>query len=128
MDDTRGTIFVLAHGRTEAFDENDARLMTTLADFAAMGYRQQKQRAQFIIHQERAVAAAKMASHLAHEINNPLQSMTHSAFLIAEGKPDRGSKVLGRGPLLATRCRTARSRLAQIESESRLIVHFSGAL
>jgi nitrogen-specific signal transduction histidine kinase len=89
------------HGRTEAFDENDARLMTTLADFAAVGYRQQKQRAQFII-QERAVAVAKMASHLAHEINNPLQSMTNAAFLIAEGKPDCDSKVLGRGPLLAT--------------------------
>jgi hypothetical protein len=35
---TRGTIFVMAHGRTEAFDESDARLMTMLADFAAMGY------------------------------------------------------------------------------------------
>ena len=74
----------MADGRAEAFDENDARFMTTLADFAAVGYRQQKQRAQFII-QERAVAVAKMASHLAHEINNPLQSMTNAAFLIAEG-------------------------------------------
>jgi hypothetical protein len=36
-EDTRGTIFVMAHGRAEAFDSNDARLMTMLADFAAMG-------------------------------------------------------------------------------------------
>jgi hypothetical protein len=28
---TRGTIFVMAHGRTEAFDSNDARLMTMLS-------------------------------------------------------------------------------------------------
>ena len=95
-EDTRGTIFVMAHGRSEAFDENDARLMTMLADFAAMGYRQQKQQAQIII-QERAAAAAKMANHLAHEINNPLQSMTNAAFLIAEGKPDCDSKALGLG-------------------------------
>jgi nitrogen-specific signal transduction histidine kinase len=88
----------MAYGRAEAFDENDARLMTTLADFAAVGYRQQKQRAQFIKQWQ----SRSMASHLAHEINNPLQSMTNAAFLIAEGKPDCDSKVLGRGPLLAT--------------------------
>ena len=67
-EDSRGTIFVMAHGRTEAFDENDARLMTMLADFAAMGYRQQKQQARLIV-QERAAAAAQMANRLAHEIN-----------------------------------------------------------
>ena len=93
-EDTRGTIFVMAHGRTEAFDENDARLMTMLADFAAMGYRQQKQQAR-LISQERAAAAAQMANRLAHEINNPLQSMTNSAYLVAEGSPDCDSKALG---------------------------------
>jgi hypothetical protein len=93
-EDTRGTIFVMAHGRTEAFDENDARLMTMLADFAAMGYRQQKQLAQQI-SQERAAAAAQMAHRLAHEINNPLQSMTNAAYLVAEGAPESDSKALG---------------------------------
>jgi signal transduction histidine kinase len=95
-EDTRGTIFVMAHGRTEAFDGNDARLMTMLADFAAMGYRQLKQQARLIV-QERAAAAAQMANRLAHEINNPLQSMTNAAFLVAEGNPDSDSKALGRG-------------------------------
>jgi hypothetical protein len=93
-EDTRGTIFVMAHGRTEAFDENDERLMTMLADFAAMGYRQQKQRAR-LISQERAAAAAQMAHRLAHEINNPLQSMTNAAYLVAEGTPDSDPKALG---------------------------------
>ena len=94
-EDTRGTIFVMAHGRSEAFDENDARLMTMLADFAAMGYRQQKQQAK-LIAQERMAAVAQMAHVLAHEINNPLQSMTNSAYLISQGSPEsveRGAEL-----------------------------------
>jgi hypothetical protein len=94
-EDTRGTIFVMAHGRSEAFDENDARLMTMLADFAAMGYRQLKQQAR-LIAQERATSAAQMANRLAHQINNPLQSMTNVAFLVAEGGPGCDTKELGR--------------------------------
>jgi hypothetical protein len=94
-EDTRGTIFVMAHGRTEAFDENDARLMTMLADFAAMGFKQQKQQAR-LIEQARLAAAAKMANELAHEINNPLQSMTNAAYLVAEGNAGLDQKALGR--------------------------------
>ncbi len=93
-EDTRGTIFVMAHGRTEAFDENDARLMTMLADFAAMGFKQQKQQAR-LIEQARIAAAAKMANELAHEINNPLQSMTNAAYLVAEGNAELDRKALG---------------------------------
>ena len=92
-EETRGTIFVMAHGRTEAFDANDARLMTMLADFAAMGYRQQKQQAK-IIAQERAAGAAQMAHKLAHEINNPLQSMTNIAYLVEQGS-EQDPKMLG---------------------------------
>jgi len=77
----------MAHGRTEAFDENDAHLMTMLADFAAMGYRQQNQQARLIAH-ERAKAAAQMANQLAHQINNPLQSVTNLAFMLSEGQGD----------------------------------------
>jgi hypothetical protein len=94
-EDTRGTIFVMAHGRTEAFDDEDARLMTMLADFAAMGYRQQKQQARIIV-QERAAAAAQMANQLAHQINNPLQSITNTAYLFAEGGAEQDQKALGR--------------------------------
>jgi hypothetical protein len=94
-ENTRGTIFVMAHGRTEAFDQNDARLMTMLADFAAMGYRQQKQHTARIA-QERTAAAAQMANRLAHQINNPLQSMTNTAFLIGEGASDSDPRALAR--------------------------------
>jgi len=95
-EDTRGTIFVMAHTRTEAFDQNDVRLMTMLADFAAMGYRNQKQQARLIV-QERAAAAAHVANELAHKINNPLQSMTNAAFLIENSSSDRDQKALGEG-------------------------------
>jgi signal transduction histidine kinase len=91
---TRGTIFVMAHGREEAFDESDARLMTMLADFAAMGYRQQKQQSR-LIAQERTAASAQMANKLAHQINNPLQSMTNAAYLLAEGTPGLDPRILG---------------------------------
>lgn len=36
-DQTRGTIWIMAHGRTEAFDAEDCRMMQALADFAATG-------------------------------------------------------------------------------------------
>jgi hypothetical protein len=94
-EDTRGTIFVMAHGRTEAFDKNDARLMTMLADFAAMGFKQQKRQAR-LIEQARIAAAAKMANELAHEINNPLQSMANAAYLVAEGNAELDQRALGR--------------------------------
>jgi hypothetical protein len=93
-EDTRGTIFVMAHEREEAFDQNDARLMTMLADFAAMGYKQQKVHAASIVV-ERTKAAAQMAHALAHEINNPLQSMTNAAYLLAEGEGEHDSRELG---------------------------------
>ncbi len=93
-EDTRGTIFVMAHGRKQAFDQTDARLMTMLADFAAMGYRHQRLQARLIV-QERAAAAAQMANRLAHEINNPLQSMTNAVFLLEQCGPDCDAKALG---------------------------------
>jgi GAF domain len=94
-EETRGTIFVMAHGRTEAFDENDVRLMNMLADFAAMGFRQQSQHVR-LIAQERAAAAAQMANELAHQINNPLQCMTNAAYILATGCGKDEAQVLGR--------------------------------
>jgi signal transduction histidine kinase len=95
-EDTRGTIFVMAHGHDEAFDQNDVALMSMLANFAAMGFSQQKQRARFIA-QQRTAAAAQMAHELAHEINNPLQSMTNIAYMIAQGNGNQDPRALGQG-------------------------------
>src|ERR1700735_1986071 len=80
VDETRGTIFVMAHGRIEAFDGEDARMMQLLADFAAMGFRQQHQQKE-LMEKERAAAAAAMANELAHKINNPLQALTNQLYI-----------------------------------------------
>ena len=83
VDETRGTIFVMAHGRTEAFDQEDYRLMKVLADFAALGVREQKQQ-ELLLQKARASAAGTMANELAHKINNPLQSLTNVLYLAAQ--------------------------------------------
>ncbi len=94
VDGTRGTIFVMSHGRTEAFDQDDLRMMEMLADFAAMGVRQQRQRAHHL-QQASAAAAAGMANELAHRINNPLQSLTNVLYLASEGYHGADAKAVG---------------------------------
>jgi hypothetical protein len=94
VDETRGTIFVMAHGRAEAFDEEDCRTMQVLANFSAMAVKQQKQQ-KLIIEQARSAAAAAMANDLAHKINNPLQSLTNMLFLAAQGHHGEEGKVIG---------------------------------
>jgi hypothetical protein len=95
IDETRGTIFIMAHGRAEAFDQNDCRVMELLADFAAMGVRHQKQQRMLLEHAT-AAAAAAMANDLAHKINNPLQSLTNILYLAAEGHLGMDAKQVGR--------------------------------
>jgi RNA polymerase sigma factor (sigma-70 family) len=93
--DTRGTIFIMAHGRTAAFDRDDGQMMRALADFASMAVRQQRQQ-QTLLRQAKAAASAEMANQLAHRINNPLQSLMQVAYLAAEGYSDCDAKTLGR--------------------------------
>lgn len=95
VDETRGTIFIMAHGPAEAFDLNDCRLMELLADFAAMGVRHQKQQKR-LFDQAGNMAAAAMANDLAHKINNPLQSLTNVMYLAAEGQSGMDAREVGR--------------------------------
>jgi hypothetical protein len=76
----RGTIFIISHSNDEAFDSEDLHLMQVLANFAAMGVRQQRQQER-LLKQAAATAAMSMANDLAHQINNPLQSLTNVLFL-----------------------------------------------
>jgi signal transduction histidine kinase len=94
VDETRGTIFVMAHGRNEAFDGEDARMMQLLADFAAMGFRQQRQQKE-LMEKERAAAAAAMANELAHKINNPLQALTNQLYLARESDSKLAEEMSG---------------------------------
>jgi nitrogen-specific signal transduction histidine kinase len=70
-------------------------MMQVLADFAAMGVRQQKQQ-RMLLEQASAAAAAAMANDLAHKINNPLQSLTNNLYLAAEGHHGEDGKAVGR--------------------------------
>jgi RNA polymerase sigma factor (sigma-70 family) len=94
VEDTRGTIFIMAHGRTAAFDKDDGQMMRVLADFAAMAVRHQRQQ-HALLQQAKAAAAAAMANKLAHQINNPLQSLMNVAYLAAEGQSGHNAKTLG---------------------------------
>ncbi len=94
----RGTIFILAHGRREAFDSHDLHMMTLFADFAAMALEHQLYVAAGL-KKARAAAAAAMANELAHEINNPLQSLTNLLFLMTEQQEREDLKKMGRQAL-----------------------------
>jgi len=94
VQETRGTIFIMAHGRTEAFDKDDGRMMRVLADFAAMAVRHQRQQ-QALLQQAKAASAAETANRLAHTIGNPLQTLMRLARLAAEGQSDLDAKTLG---------------------------------
>ena len=93
VEEMRGTIWIMAHGRTEAFDGSDCRMMSLLADFAAMAVRHERQQ-RTLMQQTSAAAAAAMANDLAHQINNPLQSLVNLAYLAAEGQSGSDAKTL----------------------------------
>jgi nitrogen-specific signal transduction histidine kinase len=93
VEETQGTIWIMAHGRDEAFDREDLRMMQLLADFAAMGVRQKHQR-ELLMRQTKATAAAAMANELAHEINNPLQSLTNVVYIASHSENGSDARVL----------------------------------
>ena len=93
VDQTRGTIWIMAHGRTEAFDRNDLEMMELLADFAAMGVRHQGQQ-KLRVAEATAAATNALADALAHKINNPLQSLMNLAYLATIGEPGGDAKDL----------------------------------
>jgi nitrogen-specific signal transduction histidine kinase len=83
-DETRGTIWIMAHGRAEAFDREDCKMMQALANFAATGVKLQQQQS-LLMQQARITAATEMANDLAHQINNPLQGLMQTVFLFGRG-------------------------------------------
>jgi signal transduction histidine kinase len=93
VDQTRGTFWIMAHEEPEAFDREDLRVMQALADFASMAVVHQRQQTA-MIRQGSAAAAAKMANDLAHEINNPLQSLMNLVYVAAESDSGGDAKVL----------------------------------
>jgi len=84
VEETRGTIWIMSHRNAEAFDGEDLRLMLTLANFAAMGVRHQRQQ-KILMAKAKTAAAAALANELAHRINNPLQSVVNLLYITRDG-------------------------------------------
>jgi hypothetical protein len=82
-DGQRATIWVVAHERTHAFDHTDYDIMKIFADFASTAFAATLQHRRNLLTAT-ANGAAAMAHTLAHRINNPLQSVTNSVFLLEE--------------------------------------------
>lgn len=83
----RGTIWAVAHHSSEAFDMEDYLLLSTLASFAALALRHEKQQ-RLLREGEMQTACAARASELAHLINNPLQALLNTLWLAQQGGPD----------------------------------------
>jgi hypothetical protein len=86
-DGIRGTIWAVSHTSDEAFERPDYELLRSLSDFVAIIMRQQKQDERARQAAE-AQASANRAHQMAHQINNPLQSLTNTMFLASKGGPD----------------------------------------
>jgi GAF domain-containing protein len=83
----RGTIWAVSHQSREAFDIDDYSLLSTLADFVAIALRHHMQE-EALREQEKIAAHAAIANELAHEINNPLQSVSNALYLAAKGSEE----------------------------------------
>lgn len=84
----RGTIWAVSHTSAEAFDRHDYELLKSLSDYVAVILRQQD----LVDKNRRAAreqASAERAHKMAHQINNPLQSLTNTMFLASQEGPDR---------------------------------------
>ena len=79
----RGTLWILAHGRTEAFDQDDCRIMRILTDLAAMGVRQQGAAPAPLTEEASQAATTRL---LAKKFDHSLQGM-RSALYVAGWSP-----------------------------------------
>jgi len=88
----RGTIWAVAHDSAEAFEPQDYELLKSLSDFVAIILRQQAAE-KLARRLERAEASSARAHEMAHEINNPLQSLTNTMYLARQGGPNAQAYV-----------------------------------
>ena len=88
----RGTIWAVAHHSRAAFAPDDYQLLQVLGDLAAMAVRHQAQMGA-VRERERGVASADRANELAHQINNPLQTLTNTLYLARQGGPEAAAAL-----------------------------------
>jgi hypothetical protein len=110
-DEIRGTIWAVSHTSEEAFERPDYELLKSLSDYVAIIIRQQKldEKAR---QAAKAQASADRAHKMAHQINNPLQSLTNTMFLASQGGPDAESYMQSALTELASLSERVRKLLA----------------
>ncbi|MFC5862099.1 sigma factor [Acidicapsa dinghuensis] len=90
VENGRGTIWIMAHGRAEAFDREDCKIMEVLSNFAASGVRLQRQQ-RTLLEQARVAGEAALANSIAQQINRPLEELRRSVFLLSQRDPGSDS-------------------------------------
>jgi hypothetical protein len=91
MDDIRGTLFIMAHNRDEAFDLGDCQRMELLADFASLAIRQRRQQDAFL-KQASLTRRSAMAGKPTNKATNPVQSLIDVLYLSEAGTPTTASR------------------------------------
>lgn len=87
VEDVRGTIWIMAHDREGAFDGEDCRITEVLSNFAATGVRLERQQ-KSLLEQARVAGENALANSIAHQINNPLQELMQTVYLLARKDPE----------------------------------------
>ncbi len=83
----RGAIWLAHHDPHRHFNPEDLRLVTTLSDFARHAL-QRSHSEETRRSCEALASAARVANQLAHEVNNPLQALINSLYLISPAPHD----------------------------------------
>jgi len=84
----KGAVWVALHESGRHLNPEDLRLVTAISDFARHALQRslsQETRRSC----ETLAAAARVANELAHEVNNPLQALINSLYLVSTALPDQ---------------------------------------
>jgi len=77
----RGTIWIASHEPSKHFDPEDLRLLKALGNFTRFAL-QRNGSEESLRSCEALASATRLANKLAHEINNPLQALMNSLYLV----------------------------------------------
>jgi hypothetical protein len=107
----RGTIWAVSHSSKEAFERHDYELLKSLSDYVAIALRQQNMEKK--AHEAvKTQASVERAHQMAHQINNPLQSLTNTLFLASQDGPNAQKYIQSAAAELAALSESVRKLLA----------------
>ena len=105
-----GTVWVLTHRTTREFDQEDARILASIADFAGMAYQvvaarsalqaeiRERTQAQLLLRNADRTKDEFLAM-LAHELRNPLAPIRNALLLLRRSRRDEVSSARARDVL-----------------------------